>query len=49
MYTPPHFVEKDSANLLHLMANNPLATLVQTTEEGLTANLIPLYWYDDGS
>ncbi|MGL4995430.1 MAG: FMN-binding negative transcriptional regulator, partial [Deefgea sp.] len=46
---PPHFVEKDSANLLHLMANNPLATLVQTTEEGLTANLIPLYWYDDGS
>lgn len=49
MYTPPHFVEKERENLFHLMAVNPLATLVQTTNEGLAANLIPLYWHDDGS
>jgi len=49
MYTPPHFAEKDRASLLHLMANNSLATLVQMTSEGLNANLIPMYWYDDGS
>ena len=49
MYTPPHFVEKDRDSLLHLMAANPLATLVQMTWEGLNANLIPMYWYDDAS
>lgn len=49
MYTPSHFVEKNSATLLNLIRANPLATLVQTTKEGLSANLIPLYWYDDGS
>ncbi len=49
MYTPPHFLKKERTSLLHLMAAYPLATLVQMTPEGLNANLIPMYWHDDGS
>ncbi|QZA81627.1 FMN-binding negative transcriptional regulator [Deefgea piscis] len=49
MYTPPHFAVTDRARLLHLIAAHPLASLVQSTKDGLSANVIPLYWVDDGS
>ncbi|MCB5196797.1 FMN-binding negative transcriptional regulator [Deefgea salmonis] len=49
MYTPPHFAVTDRSRLLHLIAAHPLASLVQSTKAGLSANVIPLYWVDDGS
>ncbi|WP_373974094.1 FMN-binding negative transcriptional regulator [Chitinibacter sp. SCUT-21] len=49
MYTPNHFKSPDRASDLQLIRDYPLATLVAQGEAGLDANLIPLYWYDDGS
>ncbi len=42
MYLPRHFVQPDAAALASLMHEHPLATLVLTTPEGTTADLIPL-------
>lgn len=49
MYTPKHFRSADRQSELQLMADFPLATIVHGGAAGLEANLIPLYWYDDGS
>lgn len=49
MYTPKYFQSSDRHSELQLMADFPLATIVQSGATGLAANLIPLYWYDDGS
>jgi transcriptional regulator len=42
MYLPKHFEQPDAAALEKLMLEHPLATLVSTGPEGLTANHIPL-------
>ena len=42
MYTPKHFNESRTEVMHDLMRACPLATLVTTTENGLTANHIPL-------
>ena len=42
MYLPSHFEQTDPAALHALLREHPLATLVSTGPEGLTADLIPL-------
>jgi transcriptional regulator len=42
MYCPTHFVEQDTAVLLHLIEQNPLACLVANTPSGLVADHVPL-------
>ncbi len=42
MYLPKHFEQPDAAALEKLMREHPLATLVSTGPDGLTANHIPL-------
>lgn len=49
MYIPRQFDQQDIAELHRLMRELPLATLVGTSADGLTANHIPLYLVDDGS
>jgi transcriptional regulator len=49
MYTPKHFQSVDRQSELQLMADFPLASIVHSGTAGLEANLIPMYWYDDGS
>lgn len=45
MYCPQHFQNKDEqAALMILVASNPLATIVRTTESGLVADHIPLFY-----
>ncbi len=43
MYLPAHFAQHDTAALHALMAAHPLATLVVTTPDGPTADLVPLH------
>ncbi|WP_410499949.1 FMN-binding negative transcriptional regulator [Chitinibacter sp. S2-10] len=49
MYTPKHFQAENRAAELQLIANYPLATVVNNASDGLDANLLPLYWFDDDS
>jgi transcriptional regulator len=42
MYLPPHFEQHDPAALHALMREHPLATLVSRSEDGLTADHVPL-------
>lgn len=42
MYLPKHFEQPDTAALEKLMREHPLATLVSTGSDGLTADHIPL-------
>jgi transcriptional regulator len=42
MYLPRHFAQEDPAQLQALMVASPLATLVSTGPEGLTADHVPL-------
>jgi transcriptional regulator len=42
MYLPRHFAQEDPAQLQALMVASPLATLVSTGPEGLTADHLPL-------
>lgn len=48
MYCPAHFLDNDSqAALVKLLETHPLATIVRTTENGLVADHIPLF-YENG-
>lgn len=49
MYSPAQFSETDPTALHDLIALHPLSTLITLGSEGLNANAIPLFWYDDGS
>ncbi len=42
MYLPKHFEQPDAASLQRLMREHPLATLVSSGPDGLTADHIPL-------
>lgn len=42
MYLPEHFKEIDQAAIAALITDNPLASIVAQTDEGLIANHIPL-------
>jgi len=42
MYRPKHFEQNDPAALQALMLDHPLATLVTTTGDGITADHLPL-------
>lgn len=42
MYLPRHFEQSDPAALHGLLRQHPLATLVSTSEQGLTADHLPL-------
>ena len=49
MYLPRHFEQQDEQLLRSLMREHPLATLVRTGADGLTADHVPLeYDADDG-
>lgn len=48
MYIPSVFKENDNLLIQQLIKANPLATLIQHTNEGLTANHIPLLWVAGG-
>lgn len=48
MYLPKHFEQSDPAALARLMREHPLATLVSTGADGLTADHLPLE-YDPAS
>lgn len=48
MYTPTVFEENDNLLIQQLIKANPLATLIQSTHDGLTANHIPLLWVAGG-
>lgn len=47
MYCPSHFQESEHNKIVALIAANPLATIVRTTENGLVADHIPLF-YENG-
>jgi transcriptional regulator len=47
MYLPKHFEPPGAAALVALMREHPLATLVVTTPEGTTADLIPFEFAPD--
>ncbi|QLI81249.1 FMN-binding negative transcriptional regulator [Chitinibacter fontanus] len=49
MYTPKHFQSVDRQSELQLIADFPLGAITHIGAAGLEANLIPLYWHDDGS
>lgn len=49
MYSPSHFDESRPEVLQGLMHAHPLATLVTLSDDGLTANHIPLHLQADGS
>ena len=42
MYMPSHFEEGEVAVIRGIIADNPLATLVAHTDEGLVANHLPV-------
>ena len=42
MYLPRHFAQDDPAQLQALMQAHPLATLVSSGPDGLTADHVPL-------
>jgi len=44
MYLPKHFEQHDRAQLAELMAAHPLATLVTRSDDGFTADHIPLIY-----
>ena len=48
MYLPQHFEQPDRAAIAQLLVAYPLATLVWTSADGLTAEHLPLLW-DRGS
>ena len=47
MYLPKHFEQSDRAQLAALMRVRPLATLITTTPDGPSADLIPLEFMAD--
>ncbi len=47
MYIPKHFQQSDQAELLKLIRDFPLATVIVNTAEGLSANHVPLILADD--
>ncbi len=47
MYLPKHFEQSDRVTLTALMREHPLATLITTTPEGPSADLIPLEFIAD--
>ncbi len=47
MYLPRHFEQHDREQLIALMRERPLATLIVATDEGLSADLIPLEFVPD--
>ena len=42
MFQPPYFKQKDNNGMLEFIRNDPLATIVTQSENGLTVNHIPL-------
>ena len=44
MYLPAHFEQPDGAAIARLALDHPLATLVWTAPDGLTAEHLPLIW-----
>lgn len=44
MYQPRHFAAPDDASVDALLREHPLAALVSQTEDGLTADHLPLEW-----
>jgi transcriptional regulator len=42
MYIPPHFEERDRAEIARIIESAPLACIVAQTQEGLIANHVPL-------
>jgi transcriptional regulator len=44
MYLPAHFEQPDGAAIAKLALDHPLATLVWTAADGLTAEHLPLIW-----
>lgn len=49
MYTPPHFMEIDEAEIRSIVEAAPLACIVAQTAEGLVANHLPLLWETGGA
>jgi transcriptional regulator len=49
MYIPKHFEQTDISLMHALMADNPLATLIVNSTDGLSADHIPLLFKQDGS
>ncbi|TCP96220.1 PaiB family negative transcriptional regulator [Cricetibacter osteomyelitidis] len=49
MYTPKIFQQTDHTLLSQFMRENPFATVIASTENGLEATHIPLVWVDNGS
>ena len=47
MYLPKHFEQHDRARVIALMRERPLATLITTTADGPSADLIPLEFHAD--
>lgn len=47
MYLPKHFEQHDRRRLIALMRERPLATLITTTADGPSADLIPLEFHAD--
>ncbi len=47
MYLPKHFEQHDREQVIALMRERPLATLITTTPEGPSADLIPLEFIAD--
>ncbi len=47
MYLPKHFEQNDAAVLTAAMRAHPLATLIVTTTDGPTADLVPLEFHPD--
>jgi transcriptional regulator len=49
MYIPPHFEERDRAEIDRIIGTAPLACIVAQTREGLIANHVPLLAAADGT
>ena len=49
MYIPPHFEERDPAEIDRIIETAPLACIVAQTDEGLIANHVPLLAAADGT
>ena len=47
MYLPKHFEQHDREQLIALMRERPLATLITTSPDGPSADLIPLEFHPD--
>lgn len=48
MYIPKHYLEEDWEQIVYLIKNYPLATVVTSSENGIIANHIPFILEEDG-